>query len=58
MSEEKSNKPKTRAKKKKIFKGEVISPFKVKDKLYNIGDVYETEHEGSYINLVNKKRVK
>jgi hypothetical protein len=43
---------------KKTFKGIVISPFKVKEKSYNIDDEYKTYSEFSYNTLLNSKRIK
>ena len=42
----------------KSFKGTVISAFKVKDKIYKIGDIYETLSKDSYNTLLKSKRIK
>lgn len=45
-------------KKKKMFYGTVISPFTVRNHTYNVGDVYETDHEGSINYLITSKKLK
>jgi hypothetical protein len=44
------------AKRKKIY-GKVLIPFKVKDKVFNVGDVFSTYEPETIKILINSKRI-
>ena len=44
--------------KKPFYKGEVITPFSVKDKEHKLGSKYETASKVNYDYLVKTKRIK
>lgn len=42
----------------KMYYGTVQVPFKTSNHTYNVGDIYQSDHEGSFNYLITTKKLK